>query len=220
MTQPQDPMPPLWLSALRILWRIAIVVGLALLIAELSGWLMTQSESGRDVITPLLLLAILLAYAALIAIPFVPGIEIGVALLMLQGATMAPFVYAATALGLFTAFSIGRLIPEKSLARSFADLRLKRAAQLVNRLAPISPAQRLTMLANRLPKWAAPLATRYRYLTLALLLNIPGNAIIGGGGGISLLAGLSRLYGWRGTTATLLAAIAPVPLLVWAFGQP
>ena len=213
-------MPPLWLSALRILFRIAIVIALALLIAKLSGWVMAQEDSGLDSVTPLLLALILMAYATLIAIPFVPGIEIGVALLMLQGAAMAPFVYAATALGLLAAFAVGRLIPEKSLARTFADLRLKRAAQLVDRLAPMPPAARLTLLAHRLPNWAAPLATRYRYLTLALLLNIPGNAIIGGGGGISLLAGLSRLYGWRGTTLTFFAAIAPVPLLVWAFGQP
>lgn len=33
-----------------------------------------------------------------------------------------------------------------------------------------------------------------RYVALAVLLNIPGNVVIGGGGGIAFAAGMTRLF--------------------------
>jgi hypothetical protein len=40
-------------------------------------------------------------YVALLAVPFVPGIEIGLILLAMFGARIAPVVYGATVLALF-----------------------------------------------------------------------------------------------------------------------
>jgi hypothetical protein len=53
---------------------------------------------------------------------------------------------------------------------------------------------------------------------LAVLVNMPGNAFIGGGGGIFFTAGLSRLFLPTQTVLTIVFAVAPVPLAVWAFG--
>jgi hypothetical protein len=62
------------------------------------------------------------------------------------------------------------------------------------------------------------LTVDYRYVTLGLLLNIPGTFAIGGGGGILMAAGLSRLFrGWI-VLATLMIATLPVPLTVWILG--
>ena len=53
--------------------------------------------------------ALLLLYTVLLALPFVPGAEIGLALLVVFGAVMAWPVYVATVLALSIAFAVGRL---------------------------------------------------------------------------------------------------------------
>jgi hypothetical protein len=55
-------------------------------------------------------------------------------------------------------------------------------------------------------------------LALAVSLNIPGNFLIGGGGGIGLFAGISRLYSVTGYLITISIAVAPVPVAVLFFG--
>jgi hypothetical protein len=45
-------------------------------------------------------------------------------------------------------------------------------------------------------------------------LNLPGNTLLGGGGGIALMAGLSGLYPMPAYLTTVAIAVAPVPLLV------
>jgi len=51
---------------------------------------------------------------------------------------------------------------------------------------------------------------RYRYLALAVLLNVPGNAVIGGGGGIAMLVGMTRLFSFPAYIATVVLAVSPV----------
>ena len=48
---------------------------------------------------------------------------------------------------------------------------------------------------------------------------MPGSGLIGGGGGICLLAGLTGVFAPRATFLTLALAVAPVPLLVWMTGM-
>ncbi len=219
--QDQTPVtpPPLWLSILRIVLRL-VIVGLSVMaIHMLVGWVMAQADAPVGLMGASLLL-VLIAYAVLIAIPFVPGIEIGVGLLVLSGAQMAPFVYLATVLGLLTAFGAGYLLPYKTLHRLFADLRFRAACRMLETVEDLSPDRRLILLRDKLPNWLGPFATKYRYLTLAILINIPGNALIGGGGGIALLAGISRVYGLRATALTVALAVAPIPIIIWTTGAP
>ncbi len=54
----------------------------------------------------------------------------------------------------------------------------------------------------------------HRYLTLALCLNLPGNSVLGGGGGIAALCALSRQFYWWRFVLTLIVATAPLPLFV------
>jgi hypothetical protein len=49
---------------------------------------------------------------------------------------------------------------------------------------------------------------------LVLLLNLPGNALIGGGGGIAMMAGLSRLYSFPLYLFLISVAVLPGPILV------
>jgi hypothetical protein len=60
--------------------------------------------------------------------------------------------------------------------------------------------------------------SRCRYLLVALLVNLPGNALLGCGGGIALSPGLSRVFQPAAMVATLAVAVSPVPLAVWTFG--
>jgi hypothetical protein len=59
---------------------------------------------------------------------------------------------------------------------------------------------------------------RYRYVALALAVNTPGNSVIGGGGGIMMIAGLSGLFTPAATFLTVAVAVSPVPLAMMFLG--
>ncbi len=158
------------------------------------------------------------AYVSLLAIPFVPGAEIGIALLSGFGAAIAPLIYVCTIAAMMLAFTIGRFLPIAALERLLRVLRLRRAADLVARAAPLSKDERIAILLEGQSKRYLPLALRYRYVALAVALNTPGNSIIGGGGGIMILAGLSGIFTPLSTFVTILIAVSPVPLAVFYLG--
>ncbi|MDP2740452.1 MAG: hypothetical protein Q8O82_17500 [Pseudorhodobacter sp.] len=206
-------------AAGRIVVRLGMLVLFIWLAQRAATWVMTESDvlKGSAGLRTGLLIGLLLAYSAMIALPFVPGVELGVALMMVEGASVAPLVYLATVTGLLFAFCAGRAIPYRALQRALADLHLHRAGDLVARLEPLDQGQRLALLRQRLPAPLAALMVRHRYLALAVLVNLPGNSVLGGGGGILLLAGLTRLFRLSAVALTLALAVAPVPILVWLF---
>jgi hypothetical protein len=217
------PEPPPWRVALpRLALRLLFVAVLVYLIHLLMNWAMMQvdllDEANRSLAFNAVILVALIGYALLIAVPFVPGIEIGIALLLMRGAEVAPLVYIATLLGLMIAFTVGRQVPLVILRRTFTDLHMRRTSQLIDAIRVVPPEQRLDHLRDALPKALGLVVVNYRYVVLALLINIPGNALVGGGGGILLTAGLSRLFSYRATCVTLAIATAPVPLVTWQFG--
>ena len=200
--------------ALIVLFAIAANLGLNFLLAHFQ----TMNTPGAQLMLTGIVVLSLLLYAILMAIPFIPGIEIGISLLMMQGPYIAPFVFLATFLGLTLAYFIGRFLLYRLLHNLFADLGLKSACGLIERLQPLGQEERLELMRKNLPKWLGPPLVRYRYLTIALALNIPGNAFIGGGGGIALIAGLSRTFDNRLILIWFALAVSPVPLAVYFFG--
>ena len=214
--------PPLRRSLPRLMLRLAAVVLLVWGGLVLFDWLQSRVADLEDaararMMTTLVIVAIL-AYAAVIAIPFVPAIEIAIALMLMEGAIIAPFVWIATVLGLLGAYVVGRWVSLDWLHGLFRDLHMIRACEMVHRIRAEPPEDRLVNLSARLPHWIAPLTTRYRYGLLAALLNLPGNMVLGGGGGIMMAAGISRLFGPGRTVLTVALATAPVPLAVWFLG--
>jgi len=157
-------------------------------------------------------------YATLLAVPFVPGVEIGVALMAMLGPRIALLVYLCTLAGLSLSFILGRLIPVKALIHLAKELKLDRTRGLLEDIEPLDNKERLDFLIGRAPKRMLPMLLRYRYLALAAALNIPGNYIIGGGGGIALFAGVSRLFSVTGFFVTIILAVSPVPIAVMIFG--
>ena len=220
---PYEPAVTAWpLALLRIALRLAALV----LIVVGVHWTLTWLDERTHVIGASqglalgIILLMLVAYALMIALPFVPGIEIGIALMMLQGGSIAPFVYLATIVGLFTAYTAGMVLPYRSLHRLAADLRLSPLCRMLERIAVLSPEERLVALQARLPSRLGGFATRHRYILLGIVVNVPGNGVVGGGGGLCLMAGLSRLYEPVRTAALLAVAVAPVPLIVWLVDRP
>ena len=160
----------------------------------------------------------MVAYVGLLSIPFVPGAEIGIAMLTAFGGAIAPLVYVATVIAMMLTYTVGRFLPGTTLARLLSFLRLRKAAELVARAAPLSSEDRLTLLLEGAPPRTVGLALRQRYLALALIVNVPGNAVIGGGGGIMLMAGMSGIFAPLQTLLTISIAVSPVPIMVILFG--
>lgn len=216
---PQESLPSIGRSVIRLALRLGVLVVFVLATNAAVDWAQTLAQdSSLSWAMPGLTLGLVLLYALLIAVPFMPGIEVGISILIMRGPEVAPLVWSATTLGLTLAYFAGRLIPLTTLRGVFQDLHLTRICRMIDHIAPLSPSERLDLLCDALPKRIAPWAVRFRYGVLAVLINIPGNALIGGGGGIAFIAGLSKLFHPAATLLTFALAVAPVPIAVWFFG--
>ncbi|MEW9921253.1 hypothetical protein AB2B41_16700 [Marimonas sp. MJW-29] len=160
-----------------------------------------------------LVMGSLVLFVVTAAIPFVPGAEIGFALLLMFGGKASPIVYAGMVGALVLSFSIARFVPLHSLARLSFWLRLRRTASFVDALAKTPRHERPKMISEKLNSRLSHLAVRNRYVVLALLLNLPVNSVIGGGGGLAFMAGLSGIYSFWAFLITVLIAVAPFPLM-------
>lgn len=157
----------------------------------------------------------MVVYIVLMAIPFMPAVEIGFSMLVIFGGKIALLVYASTILALTLAYALGRLIPARLAVRIFGLLGLARAQGLVRHLAPLSGQERLAFIERESRVRLVPHVVRHRFVMLAVLLNLPGNVVVGGGGGIALLAGMTRLFPFPTYLITVALAVAPVPLLIF-----
>lgn len=158
------------------------------------------------------------AYALLIAIPFVPGVEIGLTLIGMLGPRIVFLVYVSTLAGLCASFVVGRLVSLTWLAKLFENLNFIRASRLLNAVEPMDREERLAFLVSKAPNRLIPFLLRHRYGALAIAINLPGNIVIGGGGGISFVAGASKLYSVPGFIATIVLAVSPIPIAILIFG--
>ena len=162
-----------------------------------------------------ILLTTALLYVLLMATPFMPGIEVGLALMLMLGSKGALLVYLCTVVALSISFVVGRGLPPKLVCGFLDWLHLRRAVALVRQLEPLDQEQRLALLNAKAPARVGPFLLKHRYLTIAAALNLPGNALIGGGGGIALVVGMSKIVPMHAFVALIAIAIAPVPL--WFF---
>jgi hypothetical protein len=153
-------------------------------------------------------------YVLLLSLPFVPGVELGVLLMCAFGKEGIVFVYFATVAGLSLAFLMGRILPLKWVKSCLEKLGFANATEchfddIDGMLENFSLIQRLCH------KRCLSFLARYRYPAIGILYNMPGNYLIGGGGGISLVCGISRNISWKWFLLTVAVAVLPVPLLAW-----
>jgi hypothetical protein len=212
--------PPVASSRRRAVKLVLVVAIYAILLGGGSyagHWFSLQLDTAAwartDMIVEIIVTCTLL-YIVLMALPFVPGVEIGVALILAFGAKVVPIVYIATIIALTISFTAGRLVPQHWLAALFRRLRMAQAERLIEELAPMSADERVTHLMRSAPRRWLPWLLRYRTWALALLLNLPGNGLIGGGGGIAMTVGISRLLSLPKFILAVAVGAAPVPLVV------
>jgi len=154
------------------------------------------------------------AYILLLAIPFMPGVEIGITMILVLGPKICFLVYVCTVFALIPPFLIGRLIPSRYCVRVLAFLGLEKLRRLMEEIAPLTADERFAFLVKNAPNRITPFLLRHRFIALAVVINLPGNSLIGGGGGIAMLAGVTGLYPFPAYVLTVALAVAPVPLLI------
>lgn len=196
------------LSAI-VLLIILTNIGISWIINRLDFQIMPRH---LEIVDRAVLIAVIL-YIGLMATPFLPGIEIGLVLMTMLGPKGVLVTYICTLVALTISFGLGRLIPTHLLASLLRWLHLTRAAALLKSFDATPTEKRLEFLAEKAPTQTIPALLKRRYLVLALLLNLPGNALIGGGGGIALMAGMSRLYSFPMYFFLISVAILPGPIL-------
>lgn len=202
--------------------KIALLICVLIAAKYLSDWVLGQltpylTPSTEPTLHRIIMIAVLV-YTLLMMLPFVPGVEIGLGMMMTFGPKIVPLVYGATVLALSLAFLLGRLVPQDAIISTFDTVRLKRGAALLRNLQPLSTEERLGFILQNSSSRITPYLLRYRYLALVIALNLPGNAVVGGGGGICLIAGFCRLFSFPGFLLTVILAVAPVPLAVFLTG--
>lgn len=200
--------------------KIALFLFVLLFLNYTVGWLAHRVSFQmwpRHVNMALFALAVsVVSYTLLLAIPFLPGIEVGLVLMAMLGTKGIVLVYGCTVMALSLSFLFGRLLPPRYLARALGWFHLVRARDLVLSLEPLPPEERLRFLLEGAPSRFVPFLLRQRYLILGVLFNLPGNALIGGGGGIGLVAGMSRLFPFPKYLLLICVAITPGPIFFLA----
>lgn len=183
------------------------------------SWLVRQVDfqiyPRHEPILHILLLSLVGLYILLMALPFMPGVEVGLALMMILGSKGVVLVYACTLVALSISFMVGRVVPCHVICSFLNWLHFDRACSFVERLEPLNEQQRLAFLLEHAPSRVVPFLLNHRYLTIAALFNLPGNALIGGGGGIGLVIGMSKIIPFYAYILLLAIAIAPVPLIIY-----
>jgi hypothetical protein len=172
---------------------------------------LTSMRAGVETRT---LIALAPIYAIAKALPFVPGMELGWLLMLALGARGVLLVYGARLLGLSASYAVGRCLPmrltpptSQSTGVALAPPKPDATGTLQT---PVSGLRIGRWVPVRLVAWLAA----HRYLALVIGLNLPGNVVGGGGGGLALLCGLSGQYSYRRYLPTVAVAISPLPMLL------
>lgn len=209
-------------SVVRAIAKIAVLVAVILLVNRYASDLAEMFKMDIDAdsgATSRMVLTAAAFYAVFLAFPFVPAAEIGFTLLGLLGSQAVPLVYGATVVGLCLAFAVGRLVPASVISRVLSRIGLERAAGFVRQTGSLTPSEMLDRMLAHAPGRTLPFLLRNRYIALIVVLNLPGNFLLGGGGGIAMMAGLCRLYAPLPFLFTVAIAVAPVPLAFLLMGR-
>lgn len=121
-------------------------------------------------------------YALLLAIPFFPSVEFGWLIMAAFGTVGILAIWLVTPLGLLLAYGIGYWLRDWPWV-----------VRVRQRIAAL-PAQPGDNWRQRGINWGLKRLGSHPYLMLVVLINLPGNWMIGGGGGIGIMAGASGLY--------------------------
>ena len=102
---------------IRLAAKIALFLGILVFLNYVIGWLANfiafQMWPRHMHAASFLLFATVVSYTLLLAIPFLPGIELGVMLMAMLGPKGIVLVYLCTVLALSLSFLFGRVLPSR-----------------------------------------------------------------------------------------------------------
>jgi hypothetical protein len=203
--------------------KILLLITVIVLLNSGGGWLAHQINfqlyPRHEPYLHLVILGSFGLYILLMTLPFMPGIEIGLTLMLFLGSKGVILVYCCTLIALSISFLIGQRIPLQKFAQFLGWLHLKKARDLILEMEPLPPGERITILHRKAPARIVPHLLNHRYLTIAFLLNLPCNAFIGGGGGIGMIVGMSGLITYTRYLLTIAVSISPVPIVIFLKGS-
>lgn len=198
--------------------KILILIGAIVLLNFGGGWVANQIEfqlyPRHEPMLNIIILGSFALYILLMTLPFMPGIEIGLALMLFLGAKGVIIIYCCTIIALSISYAMGRKIPPRLFAKVLDWLYLKKARNLVIDIEHMPHNERVRFLQDKAPSKIAPYLLKHRYLMIAALLNLPCNALIGGGGGIGVISGMSGIMTYPRYLALVALAISPVPVTI------
>lgn len=160
------------------------------------------------------LLASAVALAILLGLPFVPSVEMGLMMMAVFGRDGAIAAWLATIAGLTLAHAAGRYMPVERLRHWMERQGLMPVDSDEGQSPMLALMDRMHISRQRGHRLGA-FFVRHRYLLFAALINMPGNSVLGGGGGIALVSGFTRLFRWPLFLLTVALASLPIPLLVF-----
>jgi hypothetical protein len=160
------------------------------------------------------LLASALMLAILLGLPFVPSVEMGLMMMTVFGREGAIAAWLATIAGLSLAHAAGRYMPADRV-HHWLDRHGLLPADRDPGESPMAGMLERLRLSGKKGYRTATFLLRHRYILFALLINMPGNSVLGGGGGIALVSGFARIYRWPLFLLTVALASLPIPLLVF-----
>ena len=211
LSLPVLPNPRVRSLSMLVFWAVLLVLGHQLSHQGFHELQNVLTSSGYEIgITALAISGF--AYLLLLALPFVPGVELGLLIMVIFGRDGVIAAYLATIGGLCLAYAAARFLPNRMTSRWMTRLGLSEAAE--NPGAAINGMVANTKVAGSFAGKFGSFLLDHRYLTLTACLNLPGNSVLGGGGGIAFLCGLSGQFQWRRFILTIVLATAPIPLLV------
>ncbi|MBE0508404.1 MAG: hypothetical protein IBX50_17075 [Marinospirillum sp.] len=151
------------------------------------------------------LVIIALVYSVLLAIPFVPGVELGWLIIGLFGEKGLLAAWLATVFGL----NLSYLAAHYLLVDRY-KMALERAR---NRLESTRPED--LSFTRRALRYSYFFYKQHPYVFMLMALNLPGNWVLGGGGGIALLLAINPKVRYPLYLLISMVATGIVPLALW-----
>ena len=185
-----------WAQSARVIFFFAVLTA-ALYFLFGGNEHLVQSIERSTIPSWFWLLLCCVVYAVVLMTPFAPGMELGILIMAMFGTVGIIAAWLTTVFALTLAFIIS------GVGQSFL---------WVQRLLFISQRQRSL---PRAVSWVRSRLAKHPYLSIAILLNLPGNMILGGGGGIAIISGATgtvKLYRFF-VTVLLASSLFPLALL-------
>lgn len=179
---------------------ICLIIG-AVAYGEGGAFVTTWLEKVEQYRNPTMLLYASVMYIFCLAVPFMPGVEIGLVLMVVFGKAGIIAAYVCTIVALNLSFAVGRLLGTTQIGdrnKSWVQSAFEGSA-----------------VGRRLLHQFGRGVLNHRYVALSILFNLPGNWVLGGGGGIALASGLSRSFSWPKFLFTVAAATCLIPILTY-----